>query len=1261
MIGKILKEQVNSYADQKYWERKLDSELSLSSFPYDIPRSSYSGCKASIQRRLSENVVGSLFAMTKDSRLGVYMILLSGVKFLLSKYTGRDDIVVGAPPLETGNANVVSDSILLLRSQIQQDITLRQWLGVVKETVTEAFNHQQISLQTLTEQVQLIYLENNKPLIPVIVMFESIQSGISIDKVCTDIIFRFELLEGQLAVSLLYEQDLYDVKTMEHLMDSLFLYYESLIKDSTLTLADLDLLSDRERHLIFNVFNSPEVTLQEGELTLPELFERRVHIFAERTALIYGNKRMTYRELDDQSNQLASYLISTFQLKKEEAVMVYMNRSPYTYIAFLGILKAGGTFVPVDPAVPGDRVQSILAEAEIRLALTLSNWEPVLSKLRKNGSPLAYTVCLDEDRVVKEEGFQLPVLSNRQLAYIIFTSGSTGKPKGVEIEQRSVIQFLHGIDKVIHPAAPKVVLNAASIAFDLFISESLYALYRGMEIVIVDEKKHLDSQELARLLDDHQVELLMMTPSRLQILLHHSAGRKALSRIKMFLVGGQELKQSFLDELRKWSAGTIVNVYGPTEATCLATASVLEEASSITIGRPLQNYSCYILDDQDRLQVIGGIGELVIGGGGLARRYLNQPKLTDEKFMINKQYTNQRWYRTGDLARWLPTGEIQYIGRLDNQVKIRGYRIEIGDIEKAILSYPQINQAIVLMNHDDEGAPYLCSYLVCDEEPEVSGLLVFLKSKLPDYMIPTYFVPLAELPLTVNGKVNTKALKAMNHRQFSQSPYIAPSNDIQRMLADVWEQLLGHERIGIDDHFFQIGGTSLTGVKMVALLSDRYTISINDVFKFPTIRELSAHVIEQKGYFLEMIETMRHSAVTPELLKMRRGENEELLTSYRERIIQRGNPNLSIQRKYKHILLTGGTGFLGAHLLYELIHRIESDITLLIRGESGEAARQYLRNRFDYYFGDSAKGIFDGSKISIVAGDLTQPYIGVGEEKYNQLAEQVDCIIHTASLTKHYGTAEEFKTVNVDGTLALLDFAKQGNKKDMHFMSSMSLATGSNIKMLDEFVEDIELLDKNINNHFLSSKLEAEELIRKERKNGLSCTIYRLNSLNNNTKTGKFMFNKESNAFCSFVKGLNELGIYPDLQEPVLDLTGVDQAARAIVTLFDRPALHNQQHHIFNPNRLSWGQFGNEIRASDPDIRLMPFQTFISVLEDQFKDPETRHTIINVVLNLFLLRNTEWLSYLRVCERTLSDLNLLGFEWGPINKRQIDCYLEALP
>lgn len=1258
----ISKEKIKQTSDQvglDFWSRTLDKRIDITGFPHDYTGQEAEPHKASNTHMFSDEVKTRLYEMTRHSHLGVYMILVSGVKYLLSRYTGLRDIVVGTPVLKIEEHVRTANPWVLLRSKLAPDMTIRDWINMMKETMTEAFRHQDVPFHGIAQRAGLEYSDDTRPQVKTLVLFGPIQSRENVDDIRSEVIFDFDMIEGVLSLTIKYAPQLFSVETIEHLTDALFLYYAYILKDTKTILDELELLSESSRHQILHQFNKSQELYSSDASTFQQLFDKQVQIQPENTALIFEHQHWTYQDLNDQADRLAHYLVKKHQLLPEEAVAVYMYRSPYVYIAMLAIWKAGGVFIPIDPAVPLERVIDILREGDVRIALTTASNKQTLQEIKPKCELLEYMFCIDTDDLGAESTERLSMISSGgSLAYIIFTSGSTGKPKGVEIEQHSVVRFLHAIDQVISPVSPQVILNAASISFDLFISEALYGLFKGIQVVIANEREHIDSAELGRLVEEHHIDVMMITPSRLQLMMLHKKSARALQRMKMLLIGGQELKEGFLHEIQQLTEAYIVNVYGPTEATCLATAAVLNGASQVTIGRPLDNYRCYIVDDKNRLQMIGAIGELVIAGTGVARGYVNNPVLTQERFIADLLYEGQRMYKTGDLARWLPNGEIQYLGRIDNQVKIRGYRIETSDIETALLSHSDIRETIVLVNQGPNGMGELVAYLVSDQKLSFNTLYDFLKLKLPEYMVPVHYVQVPALPLTVNGKIDKSALASMDHLKLSGGTfYRAPMNDVQRVLVEVWQQLLGIERIGIDDNFFQIGGTSLSGVKMVALLSDRYTISINDIFDYPTIAQLSLQVVEHVGYFHHLLEVMKPSAIHSDADAVASlAAREEVLQTYRTKAETWRDRDLTLQKRYKHILLTGGTGFLGTHLLQELLNRTNARITLLIRGESPTLSRDYLQERLQYYLlaGHNEMG---WARVSVVCGDITLPKLGLGSTKYEDLAEDVDCIFHTASLTKHYGTAEEFEKVNTDGTRHILHFASFKNIKDIHFTSNMSIGTGSNVQLFDEYVEEVGPINAEIDNHFLRSKMEAETLLRSGRDMGLSCTIYRLNSLNNNTRTGKFMINKESNAFYSFVNALNNIGLFPDLHEPILDLTGVDQAAKAIVTLFDRPALHNQNHHVFNPHRISWGQFGRELQSINGNIEVVDYQLFIDILTQKFNDPSTRKEVIHVILNLFLLRNTEWLDYLRVCDRTEIILQCLGFEWGTITKQQVECYL----
>ncbi|PWK14997.1 non-ribosomal peptide synthetase [Tumebacillus permanentifrigoris] len=1243
----------------EFWKRVFEDEVSVTAIPSDWSRSTKGGTKAVLQRVLPAEVTEKIYGMAQRSNLGVYMILLSGVNYVLARYTGSSDLVVGAPVTMQSESDADEQNLLLLRSQLNPELTFREWMGVIKNTVTEAFRHQTTSFQLIAENYKLIHHDAELPQVDTLVLFKPIQSESSKERVLSNSVFSFDYVDGQLILHLEYEQDLFHQETMEYFMDGITAYYEAVFRDPSAKLADLDLLSEQSRQAILHNFNKPYEAHQYAGQTVEQIIAQRVLAQPDEVALIFEDQKLTYRELNDQADAVAHQLLHEHHVKPDEAVAVYMQRSAFIYVAILGILKAGAAYVPIDPIFPEERVKTIFEEASIRAAVTLPTQAPVLDELLSSCADFQAYICLNTENAAAQANasasdVSVPVFENdERLAYIIFTSGSTGKPKGVELEQRTVVEFIQGIHQIVEPVAPKVVLNATSISFDIFVVESWYALSQGMQIVIANEREHMDPVEIARLITEHQIELLQLTPSRLQLLLNHPTGREALSKVKMIMVGGEELKLKQLKELQVLTTAAIVNVYGPTEATVWATAAVLNDSTYVKIGAPLRNYTCYILDEQDRLQMIGGIGELVIGGAGLARGYLNNPELTDEKFITSPIDGKERLYRTGDHARWLPNGEIQCLGRRDNQVKVSGYRIELGEIEAALTSHPEISEAAVIVKTDEHGNKSIAGYLVSDLDWTHSELYEFLKLKLPEYMIPAQFIKVSKLPLTVSGKIDGIALQRMVQQVVAGTAYRAPENDVQRALADAWQQILGKESVGIDDNFFQIGGTSLSGIQLVALLGDRYTLSINDIFAYPTIAELSVQLQESVGYFQQFMDMFNQPAPTAEELAEVRATDERLLAEYRERFSAYQGLDLEARKSYQHIFLTGGAGYLGTHLLQELLANTAAQITVLVRAQTHQAAHQLLTERTEYYFEAQSKEL-DWSRVHVVAGDLTKPHLGLSADEYDQLARETDCVIHAAALIKHYGLEADFKKNNVEATQAALDFAKAQQRKDFHHVSTASIGTGTDIKVFHEFIENV---DGTIDHHYLRSKGEAEKLVRKEQADGLNCTIYRLNSLSQNTRTGKFMLDIESNGFHTFVQGLNQLGLYPDLNDQVLDLTGVDQAAEAIVRLFDRPALHNQNHHIFNPNRVSWAKFGQVIKSEQPRVELVPFEAFIQTVREKFDDSAQRNDILSVVMNLFMLRNTEMLGYKRVCEKTEVLLKQLDFAWSPIEDSQIQCYL----
>jgi len=585
------------------------------------------------------------------------------------------------------------------------------------------------------------------------------------------------------------------------------------------------------------------------ESTIAELFMQQVAKTPDAVALVAQDRQLTYRQLDAHSNRLARQL-QGIGVKPDTLVGVAMGRSETLVVSLLAILKAGGAYVPLDPTHPQDRLSLIIEDSGVSILLTTSNWQPRLSWHLSQLTVLNIDESLDvQNPAINASDPVATGVVSSNLAYVIYTSGSTGKPKGVMLENRNVVNFFTAMDLAIG-CDPGVWLAVTSVSFDISVLELLWTLTRGFKVVVHgDEGTATIADEIAR----NGVTHLQMTPSLARMLTLDARAFAALGSLKQILLGGEAVPASLIQHLRQVFNGEIHNMYGPTETTIWSTTHLVHEpGSTVSIGRPIANTQIYMLDAELKPVPVGDIGELFIGGDGVARGYWNRPDLTAERFLTLPALSHQRIYRTGDLARFLPDGNIEFLGRVDYQVKLRGHRIEPGEIEAVLEQCPEVTQAVVVVREDREGDKRLVAYLVgIDARPAtLSTLRGALESKLPDYMVPSAFVFLPELPLTDNGKIDRKALLKLpppSQLAAAATSHIAgqPHNEIESVIAAAWQDALGIPTVDFNDNFFDLGAHSLTVAEVQAKLQEALgrEISIVDLFQYSTVSALAAHLV----------------------------------------------------------------------------------------------------------------------------------------------------------------------------------------------------------------------------------------------------------------------------------------------------------------------------------------------------------------------------------------------------------------------------------
>ena len=836
-----------------YWQRKLRGPLPTIDLPLDRARPPVMTFRGKrLQQKLPLELLESVRLFSVAESVTVFVTLLAAFKILLSRYSGQSDIIVGSvtagrsrPELE-GLAGLFVNH-LALRTDLSGDPTVRQLLSRVRETALEAFSHEDVPFDHLAEVLQLprdlsrsllfqtMFILQNFPIrsldLPGITTrpFESEGQTSRYDLTLE----AFEL-NGEFQVHWEYNTDLFDEATIARMQGHYRCVLESLLSNPQAKISELPLLTPKEAEELVALGESTREQYPQM-LCIHDWFEQQAAQTPDSIAVICGSFKLTYSELSIRSNQLAHRLCE-LGIGPDRLVGLCLDRSIDMAVALLAVQKAGGAYVPIDPQYPRDRIAFMMEDSGIRVLITT---EDLLATLPSYGLG---TICLDRDRELLSRMSAEPCSGGAipdNLIYVIYTSGSTGKPKGVEITHRSVANFLASMQREPGISPRDRLLAVTTLSFDIAGLEFYLPLVTGAQLIIAPRDAVADGLALASLLESSGATILQATPITWRLLLE--SGWNGFPGLKM-LCGGEALPRDLANRLLS-CGDELWNLYGPTETTIWSTAQRVEPAPGpVPIGRPIANTEVYILDESRKLLPIGVVGELYIGGDGLARGYRARPELTEQKFVANPFHEGTRLYRTGDLARWLPNGNLDCLGRIDHQVKVRGYRIELGEIEAALQEQPDIRQAVVIVREDAPGDQRLTAYIVGAGDASDSSWAEALRAKLPEYMIPAAFVRLDAFPLTPNRKVDRKLLPAPDGRAGTSAPYTAARTGVEQEVAAIWQDLLKATRVGVHDNFFDLGGHSLLVVQLQSRLRQHFHsgVSLVDLFQRPTVSSMAS-------------------------------------------------------------------------------------------------------------------------------------------------------------------------------------------------------------------------------------------------------------------------------------------------------------------------------------------------------------------------------------------------------------------------------------
>ncbi|MCK5129645.1 MAG: amino acid adenylation domain-containing protein [Clostridiales bacterium] len=831
--------------DKEFWAKKFENINEPSIIK---PRKS-SLVRIDAKRRtfvLPKKLVSLLRQYCKETRTSIFAVIMSSFAIYLNRTTHKNNISIGTLVLNRStrrqkNTVGMFISTVPICVEFESDMNFiefnkaltREWMMVLK--------HQKYPFEYLLKDVREMH-QGVKDLFDIVFSYQNASftentsskehtsrwhfNAAQRESLAVHIHDRDDI--GSLLLDYDYLIDLFYEKEIDFLHDNFIRILWHALDNPQKSMNNLELISDLEKNRILYEFNSKTVDYDKSN-TIVDILQNQAQKTPQKIALIQEQQQMTYEELNKNANIVAHELIK-YSVKKDDIISVIIEKSVGMIAAIFGILKSGGAYLAIENDFPKDRKKYLLEDSKSKILITS---KALLGETKFDGKVLIIEELLEDVKNNKNPNIEI---SPNDLAYVMYTSGTTGKPKGVMIEHKSVVNYVYGFQEEFQYTGDEVVLEQSSYSFDAFVEEVYPTLAVGATLVLANKYGAKDMNKLAESIANNNVTVVSVSP----LVLNELNKMGSFDSIKTYISGGDVLKYEYMNHLIK--KAKVYNTYGPTETTVCATYHQCDDIvkDNIPIGKPVANYKTYILDKNLNLLPIGVSGELYISGPGLARGYLNNPKLTKQFFIDNPYLPGEKMYKTNDIARWYPMGEIGYIGRVDRQVKIRGIRIELGEIESRLIKHPKIKSAVVI-DREDEDKRFLCAYYTVKEPISIQDIREYLRKQLPSYMVPSYFLEMKKIPLAESGKVNSNALPELKNMILNEeNDYVAPKSDVEKRLVNIVEKVLSLKKIGMNDNYFDLGGDSLSLTTLTYEIIDEFDVdvSLEKLFRANTLKEI---------------------------------------------------------------------------------------------------------------------------------------------------------------------------------------------------------------------------------------------------------------------------------------------------------------------------------------------------------------------------------------------------------------------------------------
>ena len=1019
-----------------------------------------------------------------------------------------------------------------------------------------------------------------------------------------------------------YRGDMYNEETIKYLADNLETTADGILREYEP--ADIRLMFEEETKM--------EDDPSHAGKTFVDLFKEAVAKYPDRPAVRDGMGELTYKELDHMSDYVAQKLTEN-GFGREKVAGILCGRTKEYAVAYIGVMKAGGAYVPLDPEYPQSRIEYMLKDSEAENLLVIDRYRSLVGFYDQNVISLDDVAAESKDFALSVE---LTAPKPENLAYMIYTSGSTGKPKGVMLEQRNLLNLIEYILMTRKLTPDDIVAEFASFCFDASVIDLFAPLTAGAVLYILPESIRKDAVAVGKFIKEEKITTATFPTQMGELVAELLDDAPSL---KFVTLGGEKFKY-YRDRTYQ-----MINGYGPTENTVSSTEFwVDKQYDNIPIGKSQRNIRSYIVDENMKRLPVGASGELCHAGRQIARGYHNLPEKTASVFVENPFSVcdeDKRLYRTGDMVRMKGDGNIEYIGRIDSQVKIRGYRIELGEIEGALLKHDKVKNAAVIVI-EKGGNKYITAYYTGEIIPE-DELKLFLNPLIPDYMMPSFFVHLEKMPVTPGGKIDKKALPVPEVTTTASTAYVEPVTAVQIKLCEIFEKALGIEKVGIEDNFFELGGSSLTASKVAVMcLSKNISIVYADIFKYPTIRELSAIVDNSEAFENPQSENEFSSYNYNRIQSVISGNVEE-------------NVNQVTKEEIGDIMITGATGFLGIHVLKAYLDNYDGKVYCLVRKGKYESMEKRMMHMLMYYFDNPCQELF-GERIICVDGDITS------KEQVEKFADyKFNTIINCAACVKHFAAGDVLEKINVHGVENLIEFCKNSGRRLIQISTVSVAGEGSDgvPPMSRVFNENDLYIGQNITNEYIRTKFLAERAVLEAVSSGLDGKVIRVGNLMSRNSDGEFQINFITNGFLRSLRGYEAVGKFPiGAMHEVTEFSPIDSTALAVLKLVQTDRRFTV-FHACNSHHIYMADLIYAMRSHGFDIDIVSDEEFEAAVKEFAKNSDDSDVVSGLIA--YTAHNENEIYTLDYSNRfTAQVLYRLDYKWPVTDDRYLESAIEAL-